>query len=125
MQNVHGKRTRKIFLQIFLQNNAQYRYFVAAISSWPISLLICRYRLKVPIFNNFGNICGTKCTLLADITSVHRKPTLNQYLKWLGNFNLMPIPNRNCQYLNMPMKKFGAYGSRKYSMLIFASVIGS
>ncbi len=44
--------------------------------------------------------------LLADITSTPHNPTLSRYLTWLGDFYLIhqiSMPDRNDQYLNMPM----------------------
>ncbi len=44
--------------------------------------------------------------LLAEITSTPHKPTLSQCLTWLDEFNLIrhiSMPNRNGQYLSMPM----------------------
>ncbi len=44
--------------------------------------------------------------LLADITSTSHNPTLSRYLTWLGDFILIrqiSMPDRNCQYLSMPM----------------------
>ncbi len=44
--------------------------------------------------------------LLVDITSTPHNPTLSRYLTWLGDFNLLrqiSMPDRNGQYLSMPM----------------------
>ncbi len=44
--------------------------------------------------------------LLADITSTCHNPTLSRYLTWLADFNVIrqiSMPDRNGQYLSMPM----------------------
>ncbi len=141
LQNVLGKFVWKISVWIFWQNNDQYRHFIAAVGSKPVSLPWMRWQsqadiagdqsISLTIFillikggighegqqspNDLVNLKYAVIFLvpfvhtglwLADITSTHHNPTLNRYLTWLGDFNLshhISMPDRNVQYLSMPM----------------------